>query len=70
MSDPFHDVWPSTVEGSRERFRETVKARVSEWPEETQVEWEELAGTIEDGQRLARHTAEFIAYWRMRKGKR
>lgn len=65
-TEAYTDVWPSTVEGSRERLRELVKAKVAQWPEDMQVEWSELAGMIEDGEKRPRHTAEFIAFWRLR----
>lgn len=60
-------IWPKSLEDSRARLHAEILAAIEKWPEETRMDWAEMAATLEYEQGNDRQRAEQLAFFRIRK---
>lgn len=59
--------WPTSPSASKERLHAEILEAVKKWPPEVQVDWNEMAATLEYDQGNDRRTAEQLAFFTIRR---
>lgn len=61
------EIWPKTVEESRAKLYAKMMDAISNWSDDDQMAWAEMAATLEHEQGNTQSRAEQLAFWRIKK---